>query len=156
MLKECRRQHWRPSKQFLRQRHDVKVIVEMFTTSAMLGKACHARMALAIMADAFEVAPSRISEEDVGAEIDGLSRSLETPASASKFSQIHCAVDRHKDIGVFRYRLARRQRPHERNTQHARTNLCRPDKRADGEKECPARFGDRRFRAVGLVAAHLI
>jgi len=113
-------------------------------------------MALAIMADTSEVAPSRISEKDVGPEIDSLSRSLEAPASASKFSQIHHVVDGHKDIGVFRYCFACYQRPHEGNTEHARTNLCRSDKRADCEKECPARFGDRGSRAVGLPAVHLV
>jgi hypothetical protein len=63
----------------------VKVIVEVLAATAMLGKACHAWMTLAIMADASQIAASRISEEDVGAEVDGLSRSLRRrPARASK------------------------------------------------------------------------
>ena len=48
--------------------HD-QVIVEVGAASAMLGEACHARMALAILANASEVTPSRISEEDVGAKL---------------------------------------------------------------------------------------
>ena len=107
------------------------------------------------MADTSEVAPSRISEKDVGPEIDSLSRSLEAPASASKFSQIHRVVDRHKDISIFRYCLGCYQGPHERNTQHTRANPCRPDKRAYGEKERPARLGDRRSGDVDSVAVHL-
>ena len=71
----------------------------------MLGKARHARMTLAIMTDASEVTPSRISEEDVSAEVDGLSRSFEASASTSKVGQIHLMINRHKDIGIFRYCL---------------------------------------------------
>jgi len=67
----------------------MKVIVEMISESAMLGKACHARMTLAIMTDASEVTPGLISEEDVGSKIDGLRRSFETPTSARKFRKIH-------------------------------------------------------------------
>ena len=47
----------------------MKVIVEVGAASAMLGEACHARMALAILANASGVTPSRISEEDVGAKL---------------------------------------------------------------------------------------
>ena len=64
----------------------MKVVIEVLAAPTMLGKTCHAWMALTIMADASEVAPSRISQEDVGAEVDGLSRPLEAPASACKFS----------------------------------------------------------------------
>jgi len=62
----------------------------------VLGKACHARITLAIMADSSEIVPSLISEENIGAEVDGLSSSLEAPAGASKVSQIYRIVDRHK------------------------------------------------------------
>jgi hypothetical protein len=41
----------------------MKVIVEMLTAPTMLGKARHAWMAVAIMANASEVAASRITEE---------------------------------------------------------------------------------------------
>src|SRR5262249_25906790 len=71
--------NWRSSKQFFRQRDNMKVIVEVGAASAMLGEACHARMTLAILANASEVTPSRISEEDVGAKVDGLSKPLEAP-----------------------------------------------------------------------------
>ena len=62
----------------------MKVIVEVLTAPAMLGNARHTRMALAIMANAPEVAASRISEEDVGAKVDRLSKPLEAPTSARK------------------------------------------------------------------------
>jgi hypothetical protein len=66
---------------------DMKVVIEMFAAPAILGETCHAWMALAIMADATEVASGHIGEEDVGAEVDGLSSSLEAPTSARKFAQ---------------------------------------------------------------------
>src|SRR6266702_3814693 len=114
----------------------------MLAAPAMLGETCHAWMALAIMADAPEVASSHIGEEDVGTEIDGLSRPLEAPASARKFGQIHRTVDRDEDIGVFRNRLACHQRAHECNTQHARTRACSPHEGAYGEQQLPTRFGN--------------
>ena len=80
----------------------MKVVVKVFPTPTMLGEACRAWMAFAIMADATKVPPSRISEEDVGTEVDGLSRSLKAPASTRKCSQIHHTVDRDEDIAIFR------------------------------------------------------
>jgi hypothetical protein len=94
----------------------MKVIIEVLAAPAMLGETCHAWMALAIMADATEVASSHIGEEDVGAEVDGLSRSLEAPTSARKFTQIHRTVDHDENISVFRKRLACHQRAYEGNT----------------------------------------
>jgi hypothetical protein len=85
----------------------MKVVIEVFEAPAMLGKASHARMALAILADATEVPSSHIGEEDIGAEIDGLSRPLEAPTSARKFAQIHRTVDRNEKIGVLRNRKPR-------------------------------------------------
>src|SRR5437870_8706789 len=104
----------------------MKVVIEVLAAPAMLGETCHAWMALAIMADATEVASSHIGEEDVGTEVDGLSSPLGAPPSARKFAQIHRAVDRDEDIGIFRNRLACHQRAHEGNTQNARTSTCSP------------------------------
>ena len=39
----------------------------------MLGAACDARVAFAILADTTKVMPSSISEEDIGPEVNGLS-----------------------------------------------------------------------------------
>src|SRR5439155_24590402 len=72
----------------------MKVVIEVLAAPAMLGETCHAWMALAIMADATEVASSHIGEEDVGTEVDGLSSALEAPANARKFAQIHRTIDR--------------------------------------------------------------
>ena len=47
----------------------MKVVIEVLAAPAMLGETCHAWMALAIMADATEVASSCIGEKDVGAEL---------------------------------------------------------------------------------------
>jgi len=84
----------------------MKVIVEVLAAPTMPGEACHPWMALAITANATEVPSSPIGEEDVGAEVDGLSRSFEAPTSARKFAQIHRTVDRDEDIGVLWNRLA--------------------------------------------------
>jgi hypothetical protein len=92
------------------------------------------------MADATEVASSRIGKEDVGAEIDGLSRPLEAPAGARKLAQSHRTVDRDEDIGIFRNRLACYQRAYEGNTQNARTSTCSPHEGPYSEKQLAARF----------------
>ena len=118
----------------------MKVVIEVLAAPAMLGETCHARMALAIMADATQVASRHIGEEDVGTEVDGLSRPLEAPASARKFVQIHRTVDRDEDIGVLRNRLACHQRAYKGNTQDARTSTCSPHEGAYSEKQLPARF----------------
>ena len=120
----------------------MKVVIEVLAAPAMLGETCHAWMALAIMADATEVASRHIGEEDVGAEVDGLSRPLEAPASARKFAQIHRTVDRNEDIGVFRNRFACRQRAYKGNTQDARTSTCSSHEGPYSEKQLPARFGN--------------
>ena len=71
--------HFRPKlnrrrgKQVLRQRHEVKIVVEMVSKPAMLGMACDAWMAFAVTADTTKVTPGGISEEDVGPEVNGLS-----------------------------------------------------------------------------------
>src|SRR5262245_4410137 len=112
----------------------MKVVIEVLAPPAMLGETGHAWMALAIMAEATEVAASHIGEEDVGAEVDALSSPLEAPANARKLTQIHRAVDRDEEIGVLWYRLACRQRAYEGNTQDARTSACSPHERQYSEK----------------------
>jgi hypothetical protein len=62
----------------------MKVVIKVFPTPTMLGEACRTWMAFAIMADAAKVPPSRIGEEDVRTEVDGLSRPIRRrPARAS-------------------------------------------------------------------------
>lgn len=118
----------------------MKVVIKVLAAPAMLGETCHAWMALAIMADATQVASRHIGEEDVGTEVDGLSGPLEAPASARKFAQIHRTIDRDEDIGVFRNRLACHQRADKGNTQDARTSTCSPHEGPHSEKQLPARF----------------
>src|SRR5262249_29606870 len=50
----------------------MKIVVKMVPLPAMLGVAENPWMAFAIMADATEVTPRRIGEEDVSAKIDSL------------------------------------------------------------------------------------
>jgi hypothetical protein len=121
----------------------------------MLGETCYAWMALAIMADATEVSPILIGEEDIGTEVDGLSSPLEAPASARKFAQIHRIVNCDEDIGVLRNRFACRQRAHEGNTQNARTSRCSPHERVYGEKQRPPRLGNRGTGTAKSIATHL-
>jgi hypothetical protein len=106
-----------------------------------------------IMADATEVAPTLVGEEDVGAEVDGLREALEAAASARQLSQIHGAIYRDEYIGVLRDRLGRRQRAHECDAQHAPTVAGSPHEGADGEKR-PARLGYWGRGTVGSVAVH--
>src|ERR1700747_3794606 len=63
----------RRGKHVLRQRYDVKIVVEMRSKPAMLCTACDTWMAFAIMADTTKVMPGSIGEEDVGPEVNGLS-----------------------------------------------------------------------------------
>jgi len=120
----------------------MKVVIEVLAAPTMLGEACSAWMAFAIMANATEVPSGRIGEEDVGTEVDGLSRSFEAPTSTRKFAQIHGTVDRDNDIGVFRNGLASHQRAHECNAQNPWTSARSPHEGAHSEQELAARFGN--------------
>jgi hypothetical protein len=121
----------------------------------MLCKAYHPWVTLAILANASEVTPSRINEEDVGTEVDGLSKPLEASTSTRETGQIHRIIDCHKDIGIFRDRLICYQRPHERDTQHSLTSAGGSHKRTDGEKKLTARFSNRRPGTMKSIVAHL-
>jgi hypothetical protein len=92
----------RGGKQIHRQRDNVQIVVEMFSMPAMPGEACGAWVALAIMADATEVTSGRISEENISAKVDGLSRPHKAPARARQFSQIHHPIDYDEEIDVTR------------------------------------------------------
>src|SRR5215469_15806726 len=118
----------------------------------MLGKASSARMTLPIAADATQVAPSRVSEKDVGAQIDGLSRPHKLPADACQLGQLHCAIDRDQEIDVLRDRLGRCQGTEKRDALHTVANTCSPHEGQYGEKQGTARFGNCRRWAVGTMA----
>jgi hypothetical protein len=57
----------------------MKVVIEVLAAPAMLGETCHAWMALAIMADATEVASSLIGEEEPICRIPPLAASFHRP-----------------------------------------------------------------------------
>jgi len=76
----------------------------------MLCTASDAWMAFAIMADATQVMPGCIREEDVGPEVNGLREPLKTPAGTCQLSQIHRPVNRYEKIDVFRDGLGGCQR----------------------------------------------
>src|SRR5262249_55518447 len=118
----------------------MKVVIEVLAATAMLGQTCHARMALAIMADTAEGTSRLLGKEDFSAEVDGLRRPLEAPPTERNVTQIRRTVDRDEDIGIFRNRLARHQRADEGNTQNARTRTRSPHERPYSEKQLAARF----------------
>ena len=132
--------HWRGGQQLFRERNDMKIVVEVLAATTMLSAACRAWMTLTIMADATEILPAFIREKNIGAKIDRLSQSLESPASASQPSQIHAAIYRDEDVGIFWDRFRRRQRAHECDPQHASAIAGSPHEGADSEKKRPARL----------------
>jgi hypothetical protein len=94
----------------------MKVVVKVLAAAAMLCETGRAWKALAIMANAPEVAPTLVSEENVGAKVHGLSKPLEPPTSTRQCVQSHIAIYRNQYICVLRDCLGRSQRAQERNT----------------------------------------
>jgi len=80
----------------------MQIVVEMFRLPAMLGEACGAWMALAIVADATEIASRRICQKNVSPKVDGLGRPHKAPAYARQSIQIHHPIDYDEEIDVFR------------------------------------------------------
>ena len=124
----------------------------MVLLPAMLGEASNARMTLPIAADATQVAPGRISEKDVRAQIDGLGRPHKLPTDARQFGQLHCDINRHQEIDVLRDRLGRCQGTEQRDALHTGANTCSPHEGQYGEKQGTARFGNCRRRAARAIA----
>ena len=93
----------------------MKVVVELLATAAMLSEACQAWIALAIMADATDVATALVGKKNVGAKVDGLSKTLKLPTSARQFSQFHVVIYRDEHISVFWNCLGHSQRAKECN-----------------------------------------
>jgi len=63
----------------------LKIVVEVLATAAILRDTCHAWKALAIMADATDVASIFVGKKNVGTKVDGLSNPLEPPPGARQF-----------------------------------------------------------------------
>ena len=83
----------------------MKIVVKMVPLPAMPRVAENPGMAFAIMADATEVTPRRVGEEDVSAKIDSLGLPHKTPTGARRPGPVHRSIDRNEDIDVFRDRL---------------------------------------------------
>ena len=58
---------WRRCNQLFRECDDFKIVVEVLATAAILRETCHARKALAIMADATDVAPIFVGRRKMSA-----------------------------------------------------------------------------------------
>lgn len=129
---------------FGRQSDDVQVVVEMIAPAAMLRVAGSTRVTFPIMTDAAEITPAFVGKENVGAEIDILSRTFESATGGCQSMKINGVVDHDKNIGVFRDRFCCGQRTHERYSHHARTIAGRSYERAHREQQMPARLGNRR------------
>jgi hypothetical protein len=77
---------WRLGNQLFRECDDLKIVVEVLATAAILREACRAWKALAIMADPTDVAPIFVGKKNVGTKVDGLSNPLEPPPGARQFN----------------------------------------------------------------------
>ena len=64
----------------------MKIVVEVRATTTILRETCHAWKALAIVANATDVASAFIGKKNIGTKVDGLSKALEPPPMARKFS----------------------------------------------------------------------
>ena len=64
----------------------MKIVVEVRATTTILRETCHAWKALAIMADATDVAPVFVGKKNVGTKVDGLSNPLEPPPDPRQFN----------------------------------------------------------------------
>src|SRR4029077_592560 len=118
----------RRGKQVLRQRYNVEIVVKVRSKPAMLGTACHTRMAFAIVADTAKGLPSGVSEEDVGPKNDGLSYPSKAPAGTRQLGQIHRPLNRHEKIDVLRDGLSGCQGAQKCNAPYTRTEMRSPHK----------------------------
>jgi hypothetical protein len=78
--------NWRRGNQRFRERNDMKIVVEVLATAAILRETCLAWKALAIMADATDVAPIFVGKKNVGTKVDGLGSPVEPPPGARQFN----------------------------------------------------------------------
>jgi hypothetical protein len=107
---------WRGCNQVFCQGNNLQVIVEMGILSTTLRSARNARMTLAILADPAQIVMLGISQENVRAQVPGLSGSLKPPCRARQVGEIQSWVDRDQNIGILGGKLDSRQRAHEGNT----------------------------------------
>ena len=125
----------------------------------------HARAALAVVADAPNVAPRRVRQEDVGPQVDGLRRALKAPSEAGKRTKVDGGVDGDEHIGILRHGLVGRERAEQGDPQNAGRRPRRPNEREHGLEQMRSRVrhrgpGSKRpavaaacHEAVGLLRA---
>jgi hypothetical protein len=133
----------------------MKVVVKVLAATAMLCETCRAWKALAIMADAPEVAPTLVSKENVGAKVHGLSKTLKLPTSTRQCVQFHVTIYYNEYICILWDCLGRSQGAQERDTQHATAITSSMHKGANGKKQWPTRLGYCGRRIVNSVPVHL-
>ena len=99
-------------------------------------------MAFAIVADATNVTPGRIGEEDVSAKIDSLGTSHKTPTRTRQFGQVHHTIDRNEDVDVFRDHLGCYNGTQEGDPLHTWTSPGSQHEGKHGEQQRAARLSD--------------
>src|SRR5262245_25261797 len=72
---------------------DLEIVVQVLVQAAVQRPAGHAPPALAVVADAAQVASRRVGEEDVGPQVDGLRCPLEAPSEAGERAEVGGGAD---------------------------------------------------------------
>jgi hypothetical protein len=108
------------------QGHDLEIVIQMLPQAAAERSAGHTWMALAVMADAPQVAPRRVGKKDVRPQVDGLRRALEASPEAGKRSKVHGGVDGDEHVGILRDGLVGRERAQQGDAENAGRGPRRP------------------------------
>ena len=92
------------------QGHDLEIVVQVLPQAAAERSARHAWVALAVVADAANVAVRLVGKENIGTQVDRLRGALEASPEAGKRSKVHSGVDGDEHISILRHGLVGRQR----------------------------------------------
>jgi hypothetical protein len=138
------------------QGHDLQIVVQVLALTAVECAAGHAPPALAVVADAAQVAPRRVGEEDVGSQVDGLRPPLEASPEAGERSKVDSGVDGDEHVGILRHGLVGGERAEQGNPQDTRRRPGRPHEREHGVEQVRPRVrhggsGCRRRPAVAAA-----
>jgi hypothetical protein len=125
------------------QGHDLEIVVQMLPQAAAERSAGHAWVALAVVADAPQVAPRRVGKKDIGPQVDGLRRALEASPEAGQRTKVHGGIDGHQHVCILRHGLVGRERTEQGNPQDTRRRPRRPHEREHGVEQVRSRVRHR-------------
>ena len=125
------------------QGHDLEIVIQVLAQAAVQRPAGHAPPTLAVVADAAQVAPRGVGEEDVGPQVDGLRRTLEASPEAGKRTEVHGGVDGDQHIGILRHGLVGRERAQQGDAENAGRRPRRPHEREHGVEQVRPRVRHR-------------